>query len=449
MSIKALRQKRADLVREGQGIFDAASAENRGLTETEAARDDAIAAELTDLDAQITRAERQMDRQRSIGAGSDANEGADANDRGGRSDGRRFSSLGEQLRAVVLASAPGASVIDPRLQAIGSVSAGPTGMSEGVSSEGGFLVQTDFSNELLQHTFEAGEIASRIRKIPIGPNSNGLKINGVDETSRANGSRWGGIRSFWTGEAGLKNASMPKFKRIGMELDKLTGLCYATDELLQDTTALSSWIGQAFQDEFIFKIEDAVVNGTGAGMPLGFLNGGATITVPKVAGQAAATLNAQNIFDMYSRMPARSRKNAVWLVNQDTEPQLLGLYVPIKNVAGTENVGGFAAPVVTYTPPGFNGNEYGMLMGRPVIPVEYCATLGTPGDIVFADLSQYLAIDKGPTQSAASIHVRFIYDETVFRFVYRFNGQPIWQAPMTPYRGVKTQSPFVVLAART
>jgi HK97 family phage major capsid protein len=287
-----------------------------------------------------------------------------------------------------------------------------------------------------------------VRRIGIGANSNGIRLNGVDETSRANGSRWGGIQSYWTGEAQLKTASQPKFKRIGMELDKLTGLCYATDELLQDSTALDSWLRQAFTDEFTFKVEDAIINGTGAGMPLGFLNSGAVITVSKEGSQGAATIVAENILKMWARMPARSRKNAVWLSNQDVEPQLYQFVIKVKNVAGTENVGGIAAPVIMYTPPGQNGNQYATLMGRPVIPVEYAATLGTAGDIALVDLSQYLLIDKGPTEFASSIHVRFIYDETAFRFVYRANGQPIWQVPMTPYKGTATQSPFIVLQTR-
>lgn len=197
-----------------------------------------------------------------------------------------------------------------------------------------------------------------------------------------------------------------------------------------------------------FKVEDAIVNGTGAGMPLGFLNSGCTIVVPKEVGQAANTVLATNILRMWSRMPPSNRKNAVWIVNQEAEPQLFALMLLVKNVAGTENVGGLAFPQVTYTPPGTNGNEHGLLMGRPVIPVEYAAPLGTAGDITLADLSQYLAIDKGDVQTASSIHVRFIYDETCFRFVYRFNGQPIWQQPVLPYRGNLSVSPFVTLATR-
>ena len=70
------------------------------------------------------------------------------------------------------------------------------------------------------------------------------------------------------------------------------------------------------------------------------------------------------------------------------------------------------------------------------------------GDIILFDPTAYLAIDKGQMQQASSIHVRFIYDETCFRFVYRFNGQPKWRTARTPYKGSNSQSPFVTLQAR-
>jgi len=63
-------------------------------------------------------------------------------------------------------------------------------------------------------------------------------------------------------------------------------------------------------------------------------------------------------------------------------------------------------------------------------------------------LSEYQMIEKGGVQAASSIHVRFVYDESVFRFVYRVDGQPKWNLPLTPYQSANTLSPFVVLEAR-
>lgn len=457
MRIKILKQKQASLLAEGRALFATADTEQRGLTEAESARETALNAELDGVEAEIKTVEAQMERQRRYEPNKNAP--ADPSDPPAPKDGKKFSSLGDQMMAVcrasLIAGGRAQGVVDPRLSYVpdkptnvSGVQAA-TGLSEGISADGGFLVQTDFLGELLQNTYEMGQIAQRIRKIPIGANSNGIKVNGVDETSRVNGSRWGGIQSYWTAEAAAFTASQPKFRKITMELEKLTGLCYATDELLADSVALEAWLNQAFSDEFVFKIEDAILNGTGAGMPLGILNSGCVITVNKETSQPTLTLVAENILKMWSRLPARLRNNAVWLINQDVEPQLYQLNVKIKNVAGSENVGGIAIPSgVVFTPPGTNGNQFGTLMGRPVVPVEYCASLTTAGDIILADLSQYLAIDKGTVNAQSSMHVRFLFDEMTFRFVYRFNGQPIWQTALTPYKGTNTQSPFIVLQSR-
>ena len=100
-------------------------------------------------------------------------------------------------------------------------------------------------------------------------------------------------------------------------------------------------------------------------------------------------------------------------------------------------------------PGGLSSQPYGTLFGRPVIPIEQCQTLGDKGDIILADMSQYILADKGGVQSASSIHVRFVNDESVFRFVYRVAGQPIWHSALTPFTGAaNTLSPFVTLNAR-
>jgi HK97 family phage major capsid protein len=346
-----------------------------------------------------------------------------------------FKTFGEYLRSIAAVEGP-AHFVDPRLRPL-EVRAG-TGLQEGVPSDGGFLVQQDFSTELLKRTYEVGEIMSRVRKIPISPASSGLKVNAIDETSRAAGSRFGGIRGYWAAEGGVKAASNPRFRQIELNLHKLIGLCYATDELLADTVALEAVIKEGFAEETNFLVEDAIIEGTGAGMPAGIMGSGALVTVTKETGQLASTIRYPNLCKMWSRMWARSRRTAVWLINQDVEPELFNMGI----VVGT---GG--SPV--YVPPGgASASPYSSLFGRPVIPVEYCATLGTTGDLLLADLTQYLMIDKGGQQTAYSIHVRFVYDEGVYRFVYRVDGSPIWKSALTPFRGTQTVSPFVVLETR-
>jgi HK97 family phage major capsid protein len=97
---------------------------------------------------------------------------------------------------------------------------------------------------------------------------------------------------------------------------------------------------------------------------------------------------------------------------------------------------------------GLSQSPYNTILGRPVIPIEQCATLGTVGDIIFADLRGYVLATKGGIQADMSIHVKFVYDESVFRFVMRLDGQPLRESALTPYKGSSTLSHFVALATR-
>ena len=294
---------------------------------------------------------------------------------------------------------------------------------------------------MLQEVFQTGILASRCRRIPLSGNANSIKINGIDETSRAS-TRSGGILGYWEEEAAEKTASKPKFRKIELNLKKLIGLCYATDELLQDAAALEGVIRTGFVSEFGFLLDDSIINGTGAGQPLGILNAGCLVSVDKETGQKAATVVAENVVKMYSRIFAQSRPNAIWLINQNIEPQLFTMSLAV----GTGGI-----PI--YMPAGgFSGQPYGTLFGRPVIAIEQAATLGTLGDIIFADLpGGYILAEKGGIQSDMSIHVRFQYDESCFRFVMRVDGQPVRASALTPYKGGSsyTQSHFVALATRS
>jgi HK97 family phage major capsid protein len=288
--------------------------------------------------------------------------------------------------------------------------------------------------ELLGLAFETGMLASRIARIQASSGANSLKINGIDETSRANGSRYGGIRAYWEGEADQFTATRPKFRQIELRLKKLTGICYATDELLEDSGALESIVREGFASEFGFVIDDAIVNGDGVGKPLGYMNAAALVSVAKETGQTAATVVAGNVLKMFGRMPPSLRRDGVWLVNMDVEQQLPQMTI---------------GDMPVYLPPGGITNApFGTLLGRPVLPIEQCQTLGTKGDIAFFAPSQYQWYDKGGVQQASSIHVRFDYNETAFRFTYRADGQPRWHSALTPFKGTATLSPFIVLDTR-
>ena len=342
-----------------------------------------------------------------------------------------FKSFEENLMAVKNAFNP-SGIVDPRLFNAA------TGLNETVGNEGAFLVQQDYSNELLQEVFETGQLASRCRKQPISGNANSIKINGVDETSRA-ASRMGGVKGYWADEADEKTASKPKFRKIELTLKKLVGLVYLTDELMEDAAGIGAFVKDAFVSEFGFLLDDAIYNGIGGGQPLGMLNAGSLVTVPIEGGQGADTILTQNIVNMYARRFASMTNNYVWFYNQNIEPQLFTMSLAVGAGGST-----------TYLPPGgLSGAPYGKLLGLDAIAIEHAATLGDVGDIVLANLPNgYILAEKGGIRSDMSIHVRFIWDEQVFRFILRIDGQPVRATALTPAKGAEQQSHFIALAAR-
>jgi HK97 family phage major capsid protein len=310
-------------------------------------------------------------------------------------------------------------------------------LNETIGAQGGFLVQEDFAGQITRQTYETGQLASKVRRIPVGPNANGLTAWAINETARATGSRFGGVQSYWIGEAVTKTPSKPTFKEISLRLRKLASICRATDEVLQDTVALEGIIREAYQEDHKWMVDDAIYNGLGGFQPLGIMASGVRVTVAKEVGQAADTIVTENILKMYSRRLGPAGM-FTWFINQDIEPQLYTLHL---------DVGTGGMPV--YMPPGgLSDAPYGRLMGLPVIPLEHTATVGTEGDIMLANFGQYIMIDKGPQEVASSIHVYFVSDETAFRFVYRCDGMPIDVVPITPANSALTQSAFVTLGSR-
>lgn len=313
--------------------------------------------------------------------------------------------------------------------------AAATGLNTDVGSEGGFLVQPERSNVILQRSYTQGQVLSRVNRMPIGAGSNGMTMNAIDETSRADSSRFGGIVSTWVGQGNSVTSGKPKFRPIELKLRKIMATVYATDEQLADAVALEGWVNRYLPLELTFRAEDAVFNGLGANQPLGVLNSGAVISVTR---SQSSRILSEDLRAMVNRLWAPLWPNAAFFVDQSTLGEFDLLAVPV----GT---GGALDP--SYKPAGsMAGQVFGTYKNIPIIPVEYCAALGTSGDIILVNLDEYIVIDKGGVDQAVSIHVAFLTDEQVFRFIYRVDGQLTWNAALTPKSGGSTLSCAVKLS---
>jgi HK97 family phage major capsid protein len=163
--IKELRQKKADLAAElGEAkekaytILDAADAEKRATTAEEEKSYAAVEADIKRLTTAIARNDQQLvveeeaqEQERQLAARMPAQpvrDDAASHIQMGRdlAAERPFSSLGEQLVSIWRASQP-AHGVDPRLLRL---NAAATGSNETVPSDGGYLLQPEFSTEIVR-----------------------------------------------------------------------------------------------------------------------------------------------------------------------------------------------------------------------------------------------------------------------------------------------------------
>jgi HK97 family phage major capsid protein len=345
-----------------------------------------------------------------------------------------WASFGEQLVAVAAAMTPGGKT-DMRLLAAA------TGMNQAVPSEGGFAVAPQFVTSIWDEINNgADSLLAMTDQYTVEGES--LSFNANAETSRTTGNRYGGVQGYWINEADQITKSKPKVRELKLEPKELAVLIYATDKLLRNAPALDQYIGRAAPDEINFLVGDAIINGTGVGQPKGMLAaGGSLVTVNKEGSQANGTFLKANANKMWARLHPRLRAGAVWFMNVDVEPTLDDFNTPIKNVAGTENVGGFGTNI-------YNA-EKNTLKGRPIVFIEYCQSLGTVGDVILTNPKAYATgVRAAGLKYETSIHVRFEYAENAFRFMFAVDGQSWLNSAITPAKGTNTLTNIVVLQAR-
>jgi len=342
---------------------------------------------------------------------------------------RAFASLGEQ--AIAIATADRGGPVDYRLVRA------PAGANIGDPSAGGFLVQDNFAADLVRSVYARAVLAPLCDIRETAHPLRETKLPGTDESSRADGARNGGVLTYWEPEAVAPPKTFPKFRLVSFQPRKVISIARVTNELLADAPMLTGYLTDIFSDELGFTLDRAILVGTGVGTPTGILNSPALVTIPKETGQAAATIVKENIDKLWARLPAASRRRAVWLISEDVTQQLFSLNQAV----------GTGAPFA-FCPPGtVPGIAYATLFGAPVIELEQSPTLGSLGDIVLADLSRYTIV-QSPAAFSLSLHSGFDTDEVSLKVRMFVDGKSTQVSPLTPFNGSITKSPFVTLAAR-
>jgi len=301
--------------------------------------------------------------------------------------------------------------------------------------DGGFLIPPAYFPEVLKTDSRATQTdtGALTRRVPIAVAT--IHFNArVDKNHSSSVS--GGFQIYRREETASVTATKATFEQITLQANSLMGLAYATNEILdRSPVSFAPLIQSGFEDERVSKLNNERLNGTGVGQYLGVLNAPCLISVAKESGQSADTIVAANVLKMRARIWGYG--NAVWMVNQDCYEQLAQLYI-----SGTNG------DVFIFNP-ARSTDVPDMLLGRPVIYDENMQTLGDKGDIMLINWREYLEGQRGGSSFSESVHVRFEYNESAFKFVVYNAGAPWWRTALTPKNSSSTLSPFISLNART
>ena len=353
-----------------------------------------------------------------------------------------FQSSGEFFASVFHAH----EMHDPRLLGLSGVQAASGGQREAAPGAGGFMVPDQWAAQLLDTALENEIVRPRAQLWPM--KSQTLKVPGMDDFVHTGGTLLGGVVAAWQNELDNLQLQNVKLRLIELQANKLALLINASNELLDDGVPdFSNMLDVKLRIAAGFFLDQAFLFGSGVGQPRGVINDPALITVPIVTGQtlAANPFVYANATAMFARIHPFCRQNTVWVMTSDAIPWLLSMQLVVTengSPSGTP-VGGSATPVVSQDKDGRM-----TLLTRPIFFSEKCSALGTPGDILLCDFSQYLIGLRQDITLMRSWHAGFTNDSTWFRLTVRLDGQGSWKAPITPENGA-TQSWCVALAQRS
>jgi HK97 family phage major capsid protein len=317
----------------------------------------------------------------------------------------------------------------------------PLGANETVG-QGGYAIKPEWYGSIWDKVREYPKLLEMTDVQDI--HSNSYNIVYMPETSLANGSRHGGVQSYWVSEGNTITSSYPATGQATETLNAQMILCYVTNQLLEDANIepFQKYVERTVGLEVAWQHNDSVINGSGSGQPTGVLAQPSLITVAKSTNDGAAMFGFDDLTKMNRSLWEGCRRNAVWIINPQARATLESLVFVSQSGTAT-----------TY--PAFGGVSFSAadefqfrIFGMPVIFCLNNPQLGLPGDVILADLSQLITTQRPGLEAAVSTDVQFATYQTAYRFVRRYDIKSPWAAAVTSVDGHYSYSPFITLASR-
>jgi HK97 family phage major capsid protein len=314
-----------------------------------------------------------------------------------------------------------------------------TGMSERIPSEGGFLVPWVLTEQILNYT-AAAIIRPRATVVPMASLQQAVPTLSAFNESGGN-QALGGMKFSVVEEGATIPATAPAFDRLQLEARKYGGyLQNVPAELLSDaSSAMGDLLGRIIAEGYSWWEDELFLAGTGVGQPQGLISAPGALAVDRVTESVVGLADVAAM--MEALHPAAERGSACWLVNSQVFDYFLTL-----------SLGVGETPSATYVPASEwlrydETNGCWRLIGLPCFPHDHNPALGDTGDVVLADLGQYLIGDLlALTVELSAAGAGFASDTVNIRVRARVDGRYWPQSTFTTAAGA-TVSPLVVLSA--
>lgn len=304
-------------------------------------------------------------------------------------------------------------------------------MAESAGTSGGYLVPSEFHNELLRVVGEQSPVYARVRKQPVMTDAG--EYPALDQfvaptAGAGNTAMAGGVAATTKAEGATLTETQPTFTILEYRIHKIGGFVEVSNELIADSPqSIEALLRSLFGIAIGAKNERNILRGSGAGEPLGILNAPCTIGVTTAADNTFAYADA---LAMTARFKAVSGSAPVWIAHPSLIPD-----IGVLSVAS-------GSPVV------WAGNlaagQPNTLLGYPLIFSEHMPQ-ANGDDMLLADLGAYVLFERQQLSIAFSEHAAFTADKGTWRFTARNDGQPWMKSAITlaDPTGSYTVSPFV------
>lgn len=241
-------------------------------------------------------------------------------------------------------------------------------LKEGTDPDGGYLVPDEFEKQLIQKLHEANILRSISNVIQTNSGEHKIPVVATEGTAS------------WMEEEAAYTESNTQFSQVSLGAHKLGTLIKVSEELLNDSAFdLMGYLSEEFGRRLGDAEEKAFLTGTGSGQPTGMLNDTTGATLGSTA-KSSTDINFDDLIDLFYSLRAPYRKNAVFIMNDDT----------VKAVRKLKDKND-----QYIWQPSVQAGQPDRILNCPVLTSQYMPTLAASNKpVLFGDFNYYWIADR-------------------------------------------------------